>query len=94
MSTEHERALRAERRRRDVDRWFRGGVGHKVIKYQGSYAPVPAVTRDSRSLTGRICGDPLPGRSALDKKAELSPLSSPTFTIQVVEALGESRADR
>lgn len=26
------------------------------------------IPRDTRSLTGRVCGDPLPGRSALDRQ--------------------------
>lgn len=31
-------------------------------------AAMPEVPRDTRSLTGRLCGDPLSGRSALDKR--------------------------
>lgn len=28
------------------------------------------IPHDTRTLTGRLCGDPLPGRSALDRKAQ------------------------
>jgi hypothetical protein len=31
---------------------------------------IRAFPADTRNLTGRICGDPLPGRSALDRKIE------------------------
>lgn len=31
---------------------------------------IPPVPRDTRTLTARIFGDPLPGRSALDQKRE------------------------
>lgn len=31
---------------------------------------VPPVPADTRSITGRICGDPLPGRSALDARMQ------------------------
>ena len=32
-----------------------------------------AVPPDTRSLTGRVCGDPLPGRSALDREGGRRP---------------------
>lgn len=31
-------------------------------------ARLAEIPEDTRSLTGRICGDPLPGRSALDRR--------------------------
>lgn len=46
-------ALRAEARASKADRLAR-------------LAEIPP---DTRSLTGRICGDPIPGRSALDRRA-------------------------
>lgn len=33
---------------------------------------LPAVPVDTRDMTGRMLGDPLPGRSALDKKRGIS----------------------
>lgn len=33
-------------------------------------AALQRVPDDTRGTTGRICGDPLPGRSALDKEAQ------------------------
>jgi hypothetical protein len=32
-----------------------------------STEPIPKVPKDTRSFTARFCGDPLPGRSALDR---------------------------
>lgn len=36
-------------------------------------AEVPTVPIDTRSFTGRLFGDPLPGRSALDRMSEARP---------------------
>lgn len=29
---------------------------------------ISTIPQDTRDLTGRLCGDPLPGRSAMDRK--------------------------
>jgi hypothetical protein len=41
-----------------------GRVAHE--HWLSKLVEIPA---DTRSLTGRVCGDPLPGRSALDRRA-------------------------
>lgn len=36
---------------------------------QSAYRLMDLIPADTRDLTARICGDPLPGRSALDRRA-------------------------
>lgn len=43
-----------------------GSVGEPKVDLHALWETIPA---DTRSLTGRICGDPLPGRSALHRRA-------------------------
>jgi hypothetical protein len=48
------------------EHWERAGHGEaRRHEYEARYREIPEDTRD---LTGRILGDPLPGRSALAKK--------------------------
>jgi hypothetical protein len=48
------------------EHWERPAVGEaKRHEYEARYHEIPEDTRD---LTGRILGDPLPGRSALARK--------------------------
>jgi hypothetical protein len=48
------------------EHWERPAVGEaKRHEYETRYREIPEDTRD---LTGRIFGDPLPGRSALTRK--------------------------
>lgn len=43
-------------------------------KQQKIWSQLPEATFDTRNLTARMCGDPLPGRSALDVRlAEVIP---------------------
>ncbi len=45
------------------------------LKRESDFIKLAAeIPKDSRSVTGRLCGDPLPGRSALDSLPENSPL--------------------
>ncbi|MBB3144902.1 hypothetical protein FHS21_001303 [Phyllobacterium trifolii] len=65
----------ADRRREQVNetrRIKRYGHDNRVRK-SPRVAPddldsLPALPSDTRSVTGRLCGDPLPGRSALDQR--------------------------
>lgn len=41
---------------------------HYVTKSSVNPEQIPSQPRDTRNLTGRLFGDPLPGRSALDQK--------------------------
>ncbi|MCP4306592.1 MAG: hypothetical protein GY788_17325 [bacterium] len=44
-----------------------GGVGR--VKSADVAARLAEIPPDTRTITGMICGDPLPGRSALDRSA-------------------------
>lgn len=46
--------------------WWRKGIG---FSERPEIRKLPPVPKDTRSITGRLCGDPLPGRSALDRRA-------------------------
>lgn len=44
---------------------YRAGTARRAFRPSG---PLPPVPEDTRDLTGRLMGDPLPGRSALDRR--------------------------
>lgn len=56
----------------NLARWMRRhhGSGKAVNLEQDAGRLMRQVPRDTRDLTGRLCGDPLPGRSALDRMRE------------------------
>lgn len=66
---------------RTVGKWLNGDVRFDNGGVIGNRDPIPVelkrqalelyrqVPRDTRDLTARLCGDPLPGRSALDQRA-------------------------
>jgi hypothetical protein len=54
---------RAIKRGNDVAATFR----YQPPSEQDLAARLAEIPRDTRSLTGRLCGDPLPGRSAFDR---------------------------
>jgi hypothetical protein len=61
------RELRGERRAAppQSDRRPRAGIAEPTISIEEIWRSLP---RDTRGFTARVCGDPLPGRSALDQK--------------------------
>lgn len=70
--------------------------GHVIsaspVSRQEFAAMVSNIPRDTRDLTARIMGDPVPGRSALDRKSnrQVSPLST-VFTAGSKESLTQQR---
>jgi hypothetical protein len=45
-------------------------VGHRETEAEmGWRRQLPFMPSDTRNLTARVCGDPLPGRSALDRRS-------------------------
>jgi hypothetical protein len=53
------------KKHRNIDRLSTGPREKQSFRPTG---PLPVVPQDTRSLSARLCGDPLPGRSALDKR--------------------------
>ena len=44
-------------------------AGHRETEAErGWRQQLPFIPNDTRGLTARVCGDPLPGRSALDRR--------------------------
>jgi hypothetical protein len=64
MKLQRTRPLVRMSRRKPVVPWFRVSSSERAQRL----AEVPA---DHRNLTARLCGDPLPGRSALDRDRHL-----------------------
>lgn len=53
----------------DAARWTDGTRHIPEVKWHEAMERLCEVPDDTRSLTARICGDPLPGRSVLDRRA-------------------------
>jgi hypothetical protein len=49
-----------------------------------SAVPLPAAFEDTRSITGKLMGDPPRGRSALDKR-NFAPVDNPVYLSRVVD---------
>lgn len=66
------------------------GIGLPPSKVRDAEAErlLRAIPADTRDLTGRLCGDPLPGRSALDRSADRQ---SAVGRRQSGEPMGEER---
>jgi hypothetical protein len=62
-----EKAMRANVRKKVNARYKRPPASKASYRERmASDAAAHVVPEDTRSLIGRVCGDPLPGRSALD----------------------------
>lgn len=51
----------------EMPKWINLGVGTPIDE-QSALARLSRIPPDTRCLTGRLMGDPLPGRSALDMR--------------------------
>lgn len=58
-----------ERYELGYDSFFKSGPKTNELSAAELLARLAEIPPDTRSLTGRILGDPLPGRSALDRRA-------------------------
>lgn len=48
--------------------WTKGMGVSRTVPERFAHFERPALVKDTRTVTGILCGDPLPGRSALDRR--------------------------
>ena len=74
--SQQSRQKRVQRRRDEINREMSAnrraaGLGHVsgLRTHQDAMRLMARIPQDTRDLTARICGDPLPGRRAIDRRS-------------------------